>query len=72
MGAIWLSSTTFLEGGIYWHANFYCYANFSIVFRPNFKGEKSGGGGELLYGALPSLVVESQLLMSHDNSSHTS
>ena len=38
----WLSSRIFFLGGgkIYCYANFFRYANFSIVFGPNF-----GGGG---------------------------
>ena len=42
----WLSSRNFFEGG-----KIYCYANFSIVFRPNF-------GGQLPHGGTP--VEESQ------------
>ena len=34
------SQEFFWEGGkTYCYANFYCYANISIVFRPNFGGE---------------------------------
>ena len=39
----------FFSGGgkIYCFSNFYCYANFSIIFGPNFTGDKglAGGGG---------------------------
>ena len=37
----------FRVGKIYCYANFFHYANFSIVFGPNFRGEQtaSGGGG---------------------------
>ena len=37
---VWLSSKNFL----YRDANFFCYANFSIVFGPKFMGEQSLSG----------------------------
>ena len=43
----------FSGGGIYCHSNFYCYANFSIVFEPNFGGAKVSEGGKLLEGGTP-------------------
>ena len=49
-------STGFLPGifsaKIYCFVNFYCYAKFSIVFRPDFKGAKVSGG-ELPQGGAP-------------------
>ena len=47
------------EGGkIYCYGNF-CYSNFSIVFRPNFRGgQKSLKGGKLPQGAPPGHPVE--------------
>ena len=46
--------------GLLCHANFFCYANFSIVFGPNFRGQKSLGGksrgdGEVSGGWAPPL-----------------
>ena len=49
------------RGKIYCYANFFCFANFSIVFGPNFKRGKSlrgRGANGLKGGALP--VEESQ------------
>ena len=41
-----LSSRKFFQGGkIYSYANFFCYANFSIVFGPNFGGAEVCEGG---------------------------
>ena len=39
------------RGKIYCYADFFCYANFSVVFKPNFRGEVSEGG-KLLEGKL--------------------
>ena len=48
----------FFQGGeIYCYANLFCYANFSIVFGPNFRGTKSTGG-KLPQGAPPVPPVE--------------
>ena len=41
----WLSSRNFV-GGIYCHANFFCDANFSFVFGPNFKEVKISRGAQ--------------------------
>ena len=50
--AFGLSSRNFFqEGKIYCYANFFGYANFSIVFGPNFRGQKSPG--ELPQGVPP-------------------
>ena len=61
---IWLSSRKFFQGGkIYYYANSFSYANFSIVFRPSFGGgQKSLRRSELPQGDAPCpLVEESQL-----------
>ena len=45
----------FFQGG----AKFFCYANFSIVFGPNFRGNKSlQEGGKLPQGRRPLPPVE--------------
>ena len=55
-----LSGIFFEEGGkIYCCANFFCYANFSIIFGPNFRGAKVSEGGTASGGAPP--VEESQV-----------
>ena len=44
----WLSSRNFFRvGKIYCYANFFHYANFSIVFGPNFGGGQTASGGGL-------------------------
>ena len=58
-GASWLSFRDFF-GGIYCYANFFCYADFSIVFGTNFEGQKSLREGKCLRGRSPSPVEESQ------------
>ena len=45
-------------GEIYCHANFFYYANFSIVFRPDFRGAKVSERANFLRGVPP--VEESQ------------
>ena len=46
-----LQNTGFLPGifsgggKIYFYANFFCYANFSIVFKLNFRGGQTASGG---------------------------
>ena len=35
--------------GLLCHADFFCYANFSIVFGPNFRGSKVSGGAPPLW-----------------------
>ena len=48
----------FFRGGkIYCCASFFCYANFSIVFGPNFGG--SLRGGQTVWGHPPSPMDES-------------
>ena len=48
----------FFSGGkIYCYENFFCYANLSIIFRPNFKGAKVAEG-ELPQGGSPCPPVE--------------
>ena len=62
-----MHSTCFPPGFFYCFANFCCYANFSIVFGPNFRGGVKvffGGGGELLE-RVPSPVEESQGIYAH-------
>ena len=62
--AHWLSSRNFFWGGgggkIYCYANFFCHANFSIVFGPNFRGAKVSEGGKLPRGEGRPPVEESQ------------
>ena len=51
----------FFQGGggkIYCYANFFCYANLSIVFGPNFGGGKLSERGKLPQGPP---VTESQV-----------
>ena len=51
----------FSEGKVYCYANFFCCANFSIVFGPNFwGGGKSIRGRIASEGAALPLVEESQ------------
>ena len=38
------------SGGIYCYANFFCYAKFSIVFKPIFFGGGENSRGKLLEG----------------------
>ena len=38
------------SGGSYCYANFFCYANFSIVFKPIFLGGGANSRGKLLEG----------------------
>ena len=47
---IWLSSRNVFGGGgkMYCFANFFCYADFSIVFGPNFRGTKVSEGAHCL------------------------
>ena len=53
-GIIWLSSKNVFQGGkIYCYANLFCYANFSVVFGPNFGGCKSLWGANCLRGRPP-------------------
>ena len=47
------SSRNFFRGQIYCYANFFCDANFSIVFGLNFRGQKSLRGANCLRGAPP-------------------
>ena len=53
-GLAFLQETFFLGGG-----KFYGYANFSIILKPNFKGEVSWGGANCL-GMLQPPVSEYQ------------
>ena len=39
------------SGGIYCYANFFCRADFSIVFKPIFLGGGANSRGKLLDGA---------------------
>ena len=38
------------SGGIYCYANFFCYAIFSVVFKPIFLGGEANSRGKLLEG----------------------
>ena len=61
----WLSSRDFFRGGIYCYANFFCNANFSIVFGPNFGGGKSLRGRRETASGPP--VEESQPVENIEN-----
>ena len=43
---------------MYFYANFFCYANFSIDFGPNFRGRKVSEGGKLPQWGAPCPPVE--------------
>ena len=47
----------FRVGKIYCYANFFHYANFSIVFGPNFGGGQTASGGGGLSGTKPANSV---------------
>ena len=55
-GSGFLAEIFFLGGG-----KIYCYANFSIVFGPNFKGANSPGG-QLPQGGAPPVQKSQRLL----------
>ena len=49
----WLSSRNFFRGSkIYCYANFFCYANCSLVFGPNFRGRQKSLRGKQPQGHL--------------------
>ena len=49
----------FFSGGkIHCYANFFCYANFSIVFEPNFGGGQKSLRGQNARGGAPCSPVE--------------
>ena len=62
-----LPGTFFRGGGNLLFANFHCYANFSVVFGPNLRGEKSQEGN-CFRGASP--VEESQVIRTRINNTN--
>ena len=68
-GEIWLNTFSlsyrnFCRRGVYCYANFYCYAKFSIVFGPNFRGQKSLRGS----ASSPPPVQDFDVKLSHARS----